>query len=287
MRTIYSKASKGADLDYHVPQSLDEALSLVAGGAVTPIAGGTDFYPAMAAGGPKQSLMDLTRIDGFRGITQSESGGWRIGAATHWSDIVSADLPAAFDGLKAAAREVGSIQIQNAGTIAGNICNASPAADGMPPLLTLDAEVELASVNGTRRVALSVFVTGVRQTVLEQGELVVALHIPNIPDRMEGRFAKLGSRKYLVISIAMVAVLLREDSAGRIDQARVAVGACSPVAQRLSALETEMIGQRAAEVEISYRHLAPLSPIDDVRGSARYRLEAVKELLQRLIRERV
>lgn len=276
---------QGCIVDYHLPQNLEEALGLLAEGGVAPIAGGTDFYPGLGAGGPVASLVDLTRIEGLRGISRTESGGWRIGAATRWSDIVAADLPPAFDALKAAAREVGSIQIQNAGTVAGNLCNASPAADGVPPLLVLDAEVELARAGGVRRMPLSDFIKGVRKTALEPGELVVALHVPAIPEGMVGRFAKLGSRKYLVISIAMAAVLIREGADGRIEAARVAVGACSPVAQRLPALEAAMIGQRAEAVEVTDAHLAPLSPIDDVRGSAGYRLGAVKEVLQRLIGE--
>lgn len=260
-------------------------MGLLAEGGVIPVAGGTDFYPGLGAGGPEASLLDLTRIAGLRGISGDATHGWRIGAATRWSDIVAADLPPAFDGLKAAAREVGSVQIQNAGTVAGNLCNASPAADGVPPLLVLEAEVELASAGGTRRLPLAEFITGVRKTALLPGELVVALHVPAIPDGMVSGFAKLGSRKYLVISIAMAAVLLRKGADGRIDQARVAVGACSPVALRLQGLETAMIGRRVGEVEILDAHLAPLSPIDDVRGSAGYRLGAVKEILQRLIGE--
>ena len=272
------------DVDYHAPTRLDDALHLMAHGGVTPVAGGTDFYPMLAPGGPGQSLLDLTRIPELAGITQTGDG-WRIGGTTRWSEIARADLPPAFDGLRAAAREVGSIQIQNAGTVAGNLCNASPAADGVPPLLTLEAEVELARAGGSRRLPLGDFLTGVRQTALEPGELLVALHLPAPPDAAQGAFSKLGSRSYLVISIAMVALLLRRDAAGRCDLARVAVGACSPVARRLPALEAALTGQPPGAVEITGDHLAPLAPIDDVRGSARYRLRAVREMIQRLIGE--
>ena len=271
-------------MNYYAPDSLGEALEILTLGGVTPIAGGTDFYPAMAPGGPRQSLLDLTRIEALRGIAR-QGAGWRIGAATRWSDILRADLPPAFDGLKAAAREVGSVQIQNAGTVAGNLCNASPAADGVPPLLVLDAEVELASATATRRMQLGDFLTGVRQTALAPGELMTGLYLPAPPEGSEGRFSKLGSRRYLVISIAMMAVLLRRDAEGRFDIARVAVGACSPVALRLATLEAALIGQRPGDVKIAPDHLAPLSPIDDVRGTSGYRLEAVCELLMRLIRE--
>jgi len=275
---------RGTNVNYHAPTSLGEALDILTRGGVTPVAGGTDFYPAMAASGPRQSLLDVTRIDGLRGITRQKDG-WRIGAATRWSDVVRADLPAAFDGLKAAAREVGSLQIQNAGTVAGNLCNASPAADGVPPLLVLDTQVELASSTGTRHLPLSKFLIGVRQTALAEGELMTGLLVPEPPAGSAGRFSKLGSRRYLVISIVMVAALLRLDDQGRIDVARIAVGACSPVAQRLAALEASLFGQRPQDVSITPDHLAPLSPIDDVRGTAAYRVEALREMLSRLIRE--
>ena len=271
-------------MDYFAPESLTEALDILAGGDVRLVAGGTDFYPALPAGGPRQSLLDVTRVAGLRGVARTD-GGWRIGAATRWSDIARADLPPVFDGLKAAAREVGSLQIQNAGTVAGNICNASPAADGMPPLLTLEAEVEVAGPTGARRVPLEVFVTGVRAVALEPGEMVVALHIPALPEGARGAFSKLGSRSYLVISIAMVAMVLRLDGAGRFDVARVAVGACSPVARRLSALERALVGTVPGEVEVTAEHLAGLAPIDDVRGSGAYRLEAVAEMIGRMLRE--
>ncbi len=271
-------------VDYHMPERLEDALALLAGGGLTLVAGGTDFYPAMRPGGPRQSLLDVTRIAGLRGIARADDG-WRIGAATRWSDIVRADLPRAFDGLKAAAREVGSLQIQNAGTVAGNLCNASPAADGVPPLLALGAEVELASAAGSRLLPLGDFITGVRQTALEAGEMVTSLRIPAQPEGARGHFAKLGSRNYLVISIAMVAAVLQLDAGGRFDVARIAVGACSPVAQRLPALEEALIGTAPGELAIATGHLVPLSPIDDVRGSAGYRLDAVAEMIARLLKE--
>lgn len=113
------------------PQTLEEALDALSGGAVA-IAGGTDVYPSVNQ--PPDALVDLTGLAELRGIARV-SGGWRIGAATTWTEIARADLPCAFDGLRAAAREVGALQIQNVGTIGGNLCNASPAADGVPPLL--------------------------------------------------------------------------------------------------------------------------------------------------------
>lgn len=269
---------------YAIPNSVGEALALLKGTGPTIIAGCTDFFPAQRPGRQNRNVLDVTRIAELRGIGQTEEG-WRIGATTTWSDIVAAPLPAAFDALKQAAREVGSIQIQNLGTVAGNICNASPAADGVPPLLALDAEVEIASAAHRRRMPLSQFVTGVRRIALAADEMVVAIHVPARPETERSAFLKLGSRKYLVISIVMVAANLRVRD-GVVRQAGIAVGACSPVAQRLPALETDLRGMPVADLaglSFAPEHFAPLSPIDDVRGSVDYRKDALAELCRRAL----
>ena len=150
--------------------------------------------------------------------------GWRLGATTTWAELIEAPLPPLFDGLKQAAREVGGRQIQNAGTVAGNLCNASPAADGVPPLLALDAEVELAGRAGTRRLPLAAFITGNRRTVLAPGELLVAIHVPKPAHDARSAFLKLGARRYLVISIAMAAATLEIED-GRVADARASPSA--------------------------------------------------------------
>ncbi|MHA6344539.1 FAD binding domain-containing protein [Roseivivax sp. CAU 1761] len=260
-------------MTYLAPTRLEDALAALEGGAAI-VAGGTDWFPGRGIRPFRGALLDVTRIEGLRGIAR-DGDGWRIGAATTWTDILRADLPPAFDGLKAAAREVGSVQIQNAGTVAGNLCNASPAADGVPPLLTLDAEVELTGRGGARRLPLEHFLTGVRQTARAPDELVTALRLPALPAGAGSGFVKLGARRYLVISICMAAALVPL-RAGRIQGARIAVGACSPVALRLSDLEAALEGARPDEAaeRITPDLLARLSPIDDIRGSAAYRREA-------------
>ncbi|MFN4018092.1 MAG: FAD binding domain-containing protein [Reyranella sp.] len=269
--------------DYLRPRGLEEALQALSR-PLTVLAGGTDFYPARVGRAVTEDVLDITGIAALRGISET-SAGWRLGATTSWSELVEADLPPMFDGLKQAAREVGGRQIQNSGTIAGNVCNASPAADGVPALLALDSEVELASGDGRRRVPISAFITGVRKTELRPGELVVALHVPRPKHDSRSAFLKLGARRYLVISIAMASVVIEVENR-RVAVARVAVGACSPVAQRLPALEEALIGApvdaRLGE-RVAASQLSPLSPIDDVRGSARYRSDAALVLLRRLL----
>jgi CO/xanthine dehydrogenase FAD-binding subunit len=268
--------------DYLRPTCLDEALQALSR-PWTVLAGGTDFYPARVGRAIDENVLDITAIAALRGVAE-HADGWRLGATTTWSELLEASLPPLFDGLKQAAREVGGRQIQNAGTLAGNLCNASPAADSVPPLLTLDAEVELAGRAGSRRVPLEAFITGNRRTVLMPGELLVAIHVPKPGRDARSAFLKLGARRYLVISIAMTAAAV-EIEGGRVAAARVAVGACSAVAQRLPALEAALAGapvDRMAE-RVDPAHLAPLAPIDDVRGSAAYRADAVTTLLRRLL----
>ena len=269
--------------DYLRPRDLDEALQALTR-PCTVLAGGTDFYPARVGRTVTEDVLDIAGIPDLRGISNTPTG-WRLGATATWSELVEAELPPLFDGLKQAGREVGGRQIQNAGTLAGNLCNASPAADGVPALLALDAEIEIASLAGSRRLALSEFITGVRKTALLSGELVVAIHVPHPPHVARAGFLKLGARRYLVISIAMASAVI-EVAEGGVAAARIAVGACSPVAQRLPALEAALVGAAfdgSLADRVEPTHLAPLSPIDDVRGSAAYRSEAVLTLLRRLL----
>lgn len=270
-------------MSYACPTELSVALQIAAEGGGKVIAGGTDVYPALRQGQRPTQFLDVTRIRGLSDIVQNADG-FRIGAGVTWTQIIKADLPPAFDGLKQAAREVGSVQIQNAGTIAGNLCNASPAADGVPALLTLDASVELQSASrGMRVVPLSDFLQGPRQTLLAADELLTAIVLPPVPQNAGAAFEKLGSRKYLVISITMVAVVVTCDAAGRIIQAAIAVGACSPVAQRLAKLEADVIGARPATIVVTPEHLAPLTPLSDVRGNAAFRLDVVAEQCARAV----
>ena len=268
------------------PHSLPDALRTLAGDArLGVIAGGTDWYPALRDGPPPAAALDVSGIDELRGVETTDAG-TRIGAGATWTDVIRADLPPAFDALRAAAREVGSVQIQNAATVAGNLCTASPAADGAPPLLALGASVELASVRGARTLPLEAFLLGPRRTARAPDELVTAIRVPaHRPDTVS-RFAKLGARRYLVISIAMAAVTLERGGDGRVRRAGVAVGSCAPTARRLPALEAALLGRRPADglgglVEPAM--LAPLAPIDDVRASGAYRLAAAEETLRRML----
>jgi CO/xanthine dehydrogenase FAD-binding subunit len=270
---------------YLRPARLDEALAALASSPRMIIAGGTDYYPARVGKPLDDDVLDITALPDLRRIADMGQA-WRIPALATWTDLIEADLPKLFDGLKLAAREVGGVQIQNAGTICGNLCNASPAADGIPVLMALDAAVELVSMSGRRVLPVTEFVRGNRQTARRPDELVASLIVPKLDAR--STFLKLGARKYLVISIVMVAAVLAMRPDGRIGAARFAVGSCAATAKRLPALETELIGRtldaRTGGI-VSERHLAPLQPIDDVRGTAAYRHDATLTLLRRALAE--
>jgi CO/xanthine dehydrogenase FAD-binding subunit len=274
---------------YLRPDRLDEALRALAAFPLTVLAGGTDVYPARVGRFVDDDILDISALPGLRAIA-IDDGLVRIPAQATWTDVVRADLPAAFDGLKAAARAIGGVQIQNRGTVCGSLCNASPAADGLPNLIALDARVELTSRGGRREVPAASFMVGNRRTLRRPEELVTAVLVPLPSASARSAFLKLGSRAYLVISIAMVAAVMDVDDRGRVASARIVVGACSEVPQRVPAVEARLVGRDASPDlarEIVAADLAALTPIDDVRGTAAYRRDAALTLVRRALTELV
>jgi CO/xanthine dehydrogenase FAD-binding subunit len=241
---------------YWRPATLEAALRVLAEEeAPQLLAGGTDVYPARtqaAAWGaaPETALLDLTGIAALRGVAR-EGDHWRIGALTPWATLRDAPPAPGFQALAEAAAQVGGRQIQARGTIGGNLCNASPAADGVPPLLVLDASVELASPHGVRVLALRDFVLGNRRTARAPDEILTAIRVRAAMAEPPSVFLKLGARRHLVISIVMVAASAN---------GRTAIGSCSEVAR----LWEEGV-----------------APIDDVRATADYRRAAAAELVAR------
>jgi len=270
---------------YLRPRTLNEAVDALGEPGAQVLAGGTDFYPALGERWISTPVVDITAVREIKGIAR-EKDYFRIGGGTTWTKVLQTPLPQCFDALKSAAREIGSVQIQNRGTVAGNLCNASPAADSVPPLLALDAEVELASSSGTRRVPLAEFIVGNRKTLRAAGEILTAVIVPRTVEDAPSVFLKLGARRYLVISIAMVAAVVSVNEQGRVRYARVAVGSCSVRAQRLTALEQVLLDKPAdagLAALVSPEHLSSLSPIDDVRATATYRRDAALTLVRRAL----
>ena len=173
------------------PTSVNDALAALAARNWTVLAGGTDHYPSRLGSVRDEDILDITALSGLRRI-EARPDGWFIPCCATWTDLIEAELPTAFDGLRAAARQVGGVQIQNRGTLVGNLCNASPAADGVPNLLALEARVVLGSVSGERELPIDDFVRGNRRTARRDNELILGVFVPALPATARGSFLKLG-----------------------------------------------------------------------------------------------
>jgi CO/xanthine dehydrogenase FAD-binding subunit len=277
---------------YLRPSELQAALLSLAASPRLVLAGGTDLY---ASGTPmpqrlRQPVLDITAIDPLRAI-RLEHAEILIGATATWAALCRAELPVWCQGLKQAGSQIGAQQIQNVATVAGNLCNASPAADGVPPLLALGARIDLASIRGQRTLGLEEFLLGPRRTACASDELVTGLRLAARSERARSVFYKLGARSYLVIAIVSLAVSVDFDMRGRVSYAGIAVGSCASRAQRLLALESRLLGMDRAGVQALAQTLvmaadAPeIAPIDDIRGTAAYRRDALATLLERSLRE--
>ncbi len=279
---------------YLAPTRLQEALEALAQpGGATVLAGGTDLAPQTEGGGRsyQSALLNIRRIAGLDGI---DAGGTeiRIGATTTISAIRrSAALAAAAPVLVAAAERFASEQIRNAATLGGNLCNASPAGDTIPPLLVLDATVELAAWRAgalqTRRVPLADFFTAPGKTVKRPDELLTAVVFARPAADFVGRFRKSGPRPALEISTVSVALGARR-AAGRLHDVRVAMGSVAPTPLRARQVEAALEGQPlsaatiAAAVEAAS---ADAKPITDVRASAWYRGHLVRVFVEEVLQD--
>ena len=232
-----------------------------------PILGGTDVMVAINMDRVRPSaVLDLGRLSELRGWRR-EGDAVRIGAAVTYADVMSGELAALLPALAEASRTVGSPQIRNRGTLGGNLATASPAGDALPPLLVEEAEVECISTRGVRRVALAEFVTGVKKTALEPDELIAAVWMN--PSRDPQTFMKVGPRNAMVISVVSLAL-----SAG--DELRASFGSASPRPVLVRA-------PRSEAATFAEKVVAATSPIDDVRGTIRYRLHALRVLVERAL----
>ncbi|MDB2697243.1 FAD binding domain-containing protein, partial [Alphaproteobacteria bacterium] len=248
-------------------------------------AGCTDLFPTTQEDSLGSNILDISAIKSLKSIT-IEKEFRRIGSGVTWTDLENEELPNCYDMLKECSLQVGSRQIQNLGTIGGNLCNASPAADGVPCLLSLDASVELISTNGKRILKLDDFIKGSRNTELKKNEILSAILIPEKAERGHSSFVKLGARKYLVISIAMVACKINLDG-DIISDIAISIGSCSAVARRLGELENTLIGKNVnsdlTQDIYNFEYKNHISPINDIRGTDAYRLEVAKVLVKNSI----
>ena len=275
---------------YYRPDKINEALDSLSREKLTIAAGCTDLLPSTQQDNLGDNILDISGIKSLRNI-DFENGFRRIGSGVTWTDIVeNNNLPNCYDMLKECSLQIGSQQIQNLGTIGGNLCNASPAADGVPCLLSLDASIELLSVNGKRVLKLEDFIKGSRKTELQNNEILSAILIPKEAEIGRSSFLKLGARKYLVISIAMIACKLNLEK-DIISDIAISVGSCSAVAKRIKSLENLLIGKSIKDelttIILNYNYKNYLSPINDIRGTNTYRLKASKVLVKDTIMQTI
>jgi CO/xanthine dehydrogenase FAD-binding subunit len=272
------------------PTSLDQALAMLAsGGGWQPIAGGTDLLVQITGelAPPPERVLDIWRLDELRGIYVADDGALTLGALTTYTDIrESEECRTLLPALVQAAATIGAAQIQNRGTLGGNIINASPAGDTLPVLLATDSELVLASADGRRTVAASDFWTGYRATARRPDELLVAVRVP-LPAERRVRFRKVGTRRAQAISKVVMSLAWREDG-GVWRDVRLALG--SVAATPIRASETERVLEGAAARRTTADHAAAtlaaeIQPINDVRSTAEYRRAVAARVLHRLLRD--
>jgi CO/xanthine dehydrogenase FAD-binding subunit len=254
------------------PHSLEEALQAKAERAdAVPIQGGTDLMVELNFDRRRpELLLNLNEVEELRGWSR-ENGVLRLGSGLTYAEAMQAPLAELLPALAEAARTVGSPQIRNRGTIGGNLGTASPAGDALPPLLVEGAEVELASTRGgLRTVALSEFLVGPKRNAAEPDELITAVLVE--ASGAPQTFMKVGPRNAMVIAVSSLAVLA-DRQRGEI---RASFGSCGPV----TGLVTCSIGEASSLPDLV---VAAASPIDDVRGTAAYRLHTLRLLAGRAL----
>ena len=277
----------GKPFEYHQPETVEEATKLLAELEDTKVlAGGTDLIPKM-----KQRLLEpihvinLKKIKALEGIKETDKGIW-IGAATKLrtiekSTLIKEKIPLQY----LATKTIGSVQIRNMGTLGGNVCNASPAADGALGLVALDAIVHIAGVKGERTMPIAEFFTGPGATVLAKDEIVTGFTVPVVDGDTRYHFISIG-RMALDISTISIAVTITK-KADKVTKARVALGSVAPTPLRLPPVEKYLVGKSLTDqviIEAAKMVSEGIKPITDIRASAEYRKEAAKGMAMEAIK---
>ena len=275
-----------SEIDVLTPRTLDEALHMLQGTENGPkiVAGASDVIVQLRDGVIKPNrllnILPLTELRFIRLISSRV----HIGALSTYNDIVTNDITRKHGGvLVEAARQIGAVQLQNTATIGGNLGNASPAGDSLPPLYALDAVVVTRSKSRRREIPIDEFFVGYRKTTLQQSELIEEVHFESLSPNDRGAYVKLGLREANAISIVDVAVVLRERGPeNSYKKICVALGAVAPTIRRAHRLEQELVNKPLtieAIEKASYLAAHDATPIDDIRGSAEYRKAALVSLV--------
>jgi len=273
--------------NYLRPAHLDELCQALQQPYAKIVAGGTDVLPQMHTGRLQPALLvDISRVSELEGI-RIHNGQVEIGALTTFAAIQAhPTLRAAAPALTQAAEWVGAPMTRQRATLGGNLANASPAADAVPPLMIYHAEVTLTSSKGSRSLPLAQFLLGPGQTALQRGEFIQSVRFELPAEDLGSAFLKIGPRRGMTIAIVSAAAAVHLASDGRLDQVRVAVGASAPTVIRCPQTENLLYGQipspqlwQSAAQQIG----AEISPIDDVRASRTYRRRAAGVLAVRAL----
>lgn len=278
---------------YEAPETLDSAVALLGGkvgdGGVHVLNGGTDLLVRLRSGMTEPDLVvDIKRIAGLKQITAAEGGGWRIGAAVPSAEMSAHEgLVTDWPGVVEAAALIGSTQIQGRATLAGNLCNASPAADSVPAMIAAGAVAELAGPGGIREVAVADIPEGPGRTCLKPGEFVAAIRLPAQAPRAADAYLRFIPRTEMDIAVVGCGIWLSLGETGRIDAARVALGAVGPKIIEASAAADALKGSAlddAALDGLAAACSAAAQPIDDKRGTVAFRRHVSGVLARRAAR---
>jgi CO/xanthine dehydrogenase FAD-binding subunit len=283
-----------SDIEVATPASLTEALAILANPATSdlrPLAGGTDLMVVLNAGMmPTKRFLNVQALPELKRLSVGP-GGAEIGAGVTYTRLLrEAGIVEEYPNLAEASRWVGGAQIQNRGTVGGNIVNASPAADAVPALMAYDAVVVLASAaGGKRQVPLSEFYEGYKKMKLAKGELLVSVMLPPPPSGASHYFRKVGTRLAQAISKVVLAGVIRKNATGAIDHVAISIGSVAPTTLRLSAVEDFLIGKNLEDDGVVDEAVAlfdaAIAPIDDIRSTAEYRRFAARNCFRQFLAE--
>ncbi|MDG1897336.1 MAG: xanthine dehydrogenase family protein subunit M [Fuerstiella sp.] len=279
------------DFEYAAPTELDEAIRKLAaaGDSGRVLAGGTDIIVQLREGLRSADLVvDVKKIPGLTQLELSGEQGLHLGASVSCRQIYDdQNIAAAYPGLADAVRIIGGWQIQNRASVGGNLCNSSPAADAIPPLIAYGAQAQIAGPNGQRVVPVEEFCTGPGRNILQQGELLVALTLPSQPSGAGSAYQRFIPRNEMDIAVAGAASWVHMDKTGeRIEQARIALSAVAPTPVFAAEASEWLQGQVASEevfAEAGELAKRVATPIDDMRGTAEYRTHLVGVLTKRTL----
>ncbi|TWT34878.1 FAD binding domain-containing protein [Blastopirellula retiformator] len=278
------------DFDYAAPISTNDAVRLLSDPSQKSVvlAGGTDILVLLRERRRRATLVvDVKKIAELNELAMTAEGGLFLGAAVSCSRIYrEAAIAQNYSALVDAVKIIGGWQIQSRATVGGNLCNASPAADSIPPLAIYDAVAEIATHSGRRQMPVAEFCTGVCKNVLARGELLVAIIFPPHPKLSGAAYQRFIPRNEMDIAVANAASYLELDKAGKIQKARIVLGAVAPTAVRASAAEESLVGQEPNEELFAIAgELAQqaASPIDDMRGTVEYRQHLCSVLSRRTL----